>query len=171
MAAPKFDLQSHSVHSDGALTPREVVGAAADAGVELLALSDHDTAAGVPEAAEAAAAAGIGLVTATEITSIFDGQQDVHVLGYLIDPLEPGLVKTLEHSRTSRERRAEAMADALRELGFAARRGRAGRSAPPRASRSAARTWPRRWSSRAGQPRAARGRRGCSTRPRSWSPT
>ena len=118
VAAPKFDLQSHSVHSDGSLAPRQVVSAAADAGVELLALSDHDTAAGVPEAAEAASEAGIGLVTATEITSIFGGQQDVHVLGYLIDPLEPGLVQTLEHARTSRERRAEAMADALRELGF-----------------------------------------------------
>jgi hypothetical protein len=118
VAAPKFDLQSHSVHSDGALSPREVVQAAADAGVELLALSDHDTAAGVPEAAEAAGEAGIGLVPATEITSIFDGQQDVHVLGYLIDPLEEGLVQTLEHSRSSRGRRAEAMADALGELGF-----------------------------------------------------
>jgi predicted metal-dependent phosphoesterase TrpH len=118
VAAPKFDLQSHSVHSDGSLSPRDVVGAAVEAGVELLALSDHDTAAGVPEAGEAAVEAGIGLVTATEITSIFDGQQDVHVLGYRIDPVEPGLVQTLAHSRTSRERRAEAMADALRELGF-----------------------------------------------------
>jgi hypothetical protein len=118
MAPPTFDLQSHSVHSDGTLAPREVVHAAAEAGVELLALSDHDTAAGVPEAAQAAAEAGIGLVTATEITSIFDGQQDVHVLGYLVDPQEKGLLKTLEHSRTSRERRAQAMADALRELGF-----------------------------------------------------
>jgi predicted metal-dependent phosphoesterase TrpH len=116
--APKFDLQSHSVHSDGTLAPGEVVAAAAEAGVELLALSDHDTAAGIPEALEAASGAGIGLVPATEITSLFDGQQDVHVLGYLIDPQEPVLVQTLERARTSRERRAEAMADALKELGF-----------------------------------------------------
>jgi hypothetical protein len=116
--APKFDLQSHSVHSDGSLSPAQVVKAAAEAGVELLALSDHDTAAGVPEAVQAASTAGIHLVTATEITSIFDGQQDVHVLGYLIDPQEPRLVQTLERSRTNRERRADAMADALRELGF-----------------------------------------------------
>jgi hypothetical protein len=113
--APKFDLQSHSVHSDGSLTPAQVVEAAAAAGVELLALSDHDTAAGVPEAAQAASAAGIGLVTATEITSIFDGQQDVHVLGYLIDPQEPVLVRTLERSRTNRERRADAMADRAKQ--------------------------------------------------------
>jgi hypothetical protein len=118
VAPPNFDLQSHSVHSDGTLNPGEVVAAAAQAGVELLALSDHDTAAGVPEAQAAAQDAGIGLVTATEITSIFDGQQDVHVLGYLIDPQERVLVGTLEHSRSSRERRAEAMVDALRELGY-----------------------------------------------------
>ena len=118
MPAPTFDLQSHSVHSDGALAPPAVVQAAAAAGVELLALSDHDTAAGVPEAAEAAAAAGIELVPATEITSIYQGQQDLHVLGYLIDPLDPTLVRTLERSRSDRERRADAMAAALRELGF-----------------------------------------------------
>ncbi len=118
MPAPTFDLQSHSVHSDGSLAPTAVVQAAAAAGVELLALSDHDTAAGVPEAAEAAAAAGIGLVPATEITSIYQGQQDLHVLGYVIDPLDPTLMRTLEHSRSDRERRANAMAAALRELGF-----------------------------------------------------
>jgi hypothetical protein len=116
--APKFDLQSHSVHSDGSLSPAQVVNAAVEAGVELLALSDHDTAAGVPEALHAASTAGIDLVTATEITSIFDGQQDVHVLGYLIDPEETRLVETLDRARTNRERRADAMADALRELGF-----------------------------------------------------
>jgi hypothetical protein len=116
--APKFDLQSHSVHSDGALAPAEVVAAAVEAGVELMALSDHDTAAGVPEAVRAATEAGIRNVPATEITSIFDGQQDVHVLGYLIDPHARGLVETLERSRRSREQRAGKMADALKELGF-----------------------------------------------------
>lgn len=117
-AAPTFDLQSHSVHSDGALAPADVVATAAAAGVELLALSDHDTAAGVPEAQEAAAAAGIELVSATEITSVYAGRQDLHVLGYVIDEFEPRLVETLKRSRSDREQRAERMADALRELGF-----------------------------------------------------
>lgn len=117
-AAPTFDLQSHSVHSDGALTPADVVASAAAAGVELLALSDHDTAAGVPEARDAAQAAGIGLVSAAEITALYEGRQDLHVLGYLIDPHEPRLVETLKRSQSDRGRRAERMADALRELGF-----------------------------------------------------
>jgi predicted metal-dependent phosphoesterase TrpH len=116
--APTFDLQSHSVHSDGALAPAEVVSAAARAGVRLLALSDHDTAAGVPEAKEAAADAGIGVVSATEITALFEGRQDLHILGYLIDPLDPTLVATLERSRNDREVRAQAMTEALQELGF-----------------------------------------------------
>jgi 3',5'-nucleoside bisphosphate phosphatase len=118
-AAPSFDLQSHSVHSDGSLTPHDVVAAAAAAGVQLLALSDHDTTGGVGEAAAAASRAGIGLVPATEISALFDGRQDLHVLGYLIDPADPRLVGALEGSRGDRGRRAEAMTARLKELGFA----------------------------------------------------
>src|SRR5436190_21937090 len=61
MHAPTFDLQSHSIHSDGALAPAQVVALAAAAGVELLALSDHDTVDGVPEAARAASEHGLRL--------------------------------------------------------------------------------------------------------------
>ena len=117
-AAPTFDLQSHSVHSDGALTPEGVVTAAAAAGVRLLALSDHDTTDGVPAAARAAAAAGITTIPATEISALFDGRQDLHILGYLIDPDNPALVSALQRSRGDRERRAAAMIDALQGLGF-----------------------------------------------------
>lgn len=119
--APSFDLQSHSIHSDGSLPPAQVVQAAAAAGVELFALSDHDTTAGVPEALSAAATAETELrvVPATEISSLDDGRQDLHILGYLIDPEEPQLVAALERSRSDRGDRAQAMADALLELGFA----------------------------------------------------
>src|SRR5512132_3882077 len=66
MAAPAFDLQSHSTCSDGALPPRAVVAAAADAGVELLALTDHDTVDGVDEAMQAGAACGLRAVRMAE---------------------------------------------------------------------------------------------------------
>jgi hypothetical protein len=118
-AAPTFDLQSHSVHSDGALVPAEVVAGAAAAGVTLFALSDHDTTEGVAEAVAAADRAGIRLVTATEITALFDGRQDLHVLGYDIDPDDPTLVAALARSRGDREHRARAMIEALTGLGFA----------------------------------------------------
>jgi hypothetical protein len=116
---PTFDLQSHSVHSDGALSPAEVVASAAAAGVALFALSDHDTTEGVAEAVAAAERAGIGLVTATEITALFDGRQDLHVLGYDIDPDDRALVAALSRSRGDRENRARAMIEALTARGFA----------------------------------------------------
>jgi predicted metal-dependent phosphoesterase TrpH len=117
--APTFDLQSHSVHSDGALVPAEVVAGAAAAGVTLFALSDHDTTEGVAEALAAAERAEIRLVTATEITALFDGRQDLHVLGYDIDPDDATLVHALARSRGDREHRARAMIEALVGLGFA----------------------------------------------------
>ena len=115
---PTFDLQSHSTCSDGALAPAAVVAAAHAAGVELLALSDHDTVDGVDEALEAAAARGLGLVPATELSSIDGEREDLHVLGYGIDHRSRGLLDALEGFRADRERRAHRMADALREAGL-----------------------------------------------------
>jgi 3',5'-nucleoside bisphosphate phosphatase len=115
---PTFDLQSHSQHSDGSLEPREVVAAGAQAGVELLALSDHDTVDGVQAATGAAAELGVRLVPAVEISSVDRTQQDLHVLGYRIDHRDPTLLERLSAWRADREQRAEAMGDALRELGY-----------------------------------------------------
>jgi 3',5'-nucleoside bisphosphate phosphatase len=118
MTAPRFDLQSHSVHSDGALSSAEVVAAAAATGVELLAVTDHDTTAGVSEAQNRATELGIDVISAVEITSTFEEHHDLHVLGYLVDSADPGLEAVLARSRADRERRVDRMADALRELGF-----------------------------------------------------
>ena len=85
---PRFDLQSHSTHSDGELSAAEVVERAAKAGVELLALTDHDTVTGVSEALEAGKRFGVHVVPAVEISSIDDGAQaprELHILGYAID--------------------------------------------------------------------------------------
>jgi predicted metal-dependent phosphoesterase TrpH len=116
--APTFDLQSHSVHSDGALPAAEVVALAAAAGVELLALTDHDTVDGVPEAAEAARAHGIRLSPAAELSAVHGAHEDLHVLGYGLDVTDADLLSTLEDFRGDRARRIEAMAERLRELGF-----------------------------------------------------
>src|SRR3954454_20400988 len=115
---PTFDLQSHSTCSDGALPPRAVVAAARAAGVELLALSDHDTVDGVDEALEAAAAEGLGVVPATELSSIDGDHEDLHVLGYGIDHRNPALRDALERFCADRRARCERMAAALREAGF-----------------------------------------------------
>src|ERR1700710_491932 len=96
MTAPTFDLQSHSTYSDGTLAPREVVARAAHAGVELLALTDHDTVDGVGEALDAAAdRSGIRVVPATELSSIDGGHEDLHVLGYGIDHTNKTFLDTL----------------------------------------------------------------------------
>jgi adenylyl-sulfate kinase len=118
LAEPVFDLQSHSLHSDGHLPPAEVVAEAARAGVELLALSDHDTVDGVEEALRAGVEHGVHVVPATEISAVDGSYEDLHVLGYGIDHNDPVLAERLLDARADRERRADAMAAKLRELGF-----------------------------------------------------
>jgi predicted metal-dependent phosphoesterase TrpH len=118
VSRPTFDLQSHSVHSDGALEPAAVVAAAAGAGVELLALSDHDTVDGVAEAQAAARDHGIRLAPAVELSAIDPLGEDLHVLGYGIDPADPGLAERLDAYRADRRGRVGRMADALEELGW-----------------------------------------------------
>jgi predicted metal-dependent phosphoesterase TrpH len=119
--APRFDLQSHSTHSDGALPAAEVVARAAEAGVELLALSDHDTISGVSEALAAGERLGVRVVTAVEISAVDDGAsspRELHILGYNIDHTGPELVERLTEFLADREQRTLRMAAALREEGF-----------------------------------------------------
>jgi predicted metal-dependent phosphoesterase TrpH len=123
---PRFDLQSHSTRSDGVLEPAEVVARAAQAGVQLLALSDHDTIAGVDEALQACAKHGIAIVPAIEISAIDDGgdgvpahpARELHILGYLIDHNDPELTRTLAGFLADREQRTLRMADNLHDLGI-----------------------------------------------------
>ena len=124
--ALRFDLQSHSTHSDGALPAAEVVARAAQAGVELLALSDHDTVSGVSEAQAAGEEHGVKVVTAVEISAVDDGGEaggnrtprELHILGYNIDHTGPVLSRRLAEFLADREQRTLRMAAALREVGF-----------------------------------------------------
>jgi predicted metal-dependent phosphoesterase TrpH len=116
---PRFDLQAHSTSSDGALAPAEVVQRAARAGVELLALSDHDTIGGVAEAIAAGEREGVRVVPAVEISAIdVDGERELHILGYLVDHASPAFEATLARFLADREQRTLRMAAALRELGL-----------------------------------------------------
>jgi len=118
MSQPSFDLQSHSTYSDGALPPRAVVAAAADAGVELLALTDHDTVDGVDEALQAGAALGLRLVPAVELSAIDGDFEDLHILGYLVDHRAVALLGPLAAFQADRAARAVRMAEALRDCGL-----------------------------------------------------
>jgi predicted metal-dependent phosphoesterase TrpH len=114
----RVDLQSHSRHSDGELEPAAVVDLAASAGVEVFALSDHDTVDGVDDALAAAERHGLRLVTATEISAVDADYEDLHVLGYGIDHHDQQLLERLRGARADRELRAERMVAKLAELGF-----------------------------------------------------
>lgn len=118
---PRFDLQAHSTHSDGELGAGEVVQVAAQAGVELLALTDHDTVGGVGEALVSGAQAGVEVVPAIEISAIDHGptaDRELHILGYRIDHDGDALSARLEEFLADREQRTLRMAGALRELGL-----------------------------------------------------
>lgn len=119
--APRFDLQSHSTNSDGVLPAAEVVALAAEAGVELLALSDHDTIAGVAEAIEAGRRHGVEVVPAVEISAVDEGAsepRELHILGYRIDHTGPPMTASLDAFLADREKRTLRMRDALRDVGF-----------------------------------------------------
>jgi 3',5'-nucleoside bisphosphate phosphatase len=113
---PGFDLHTHSTRSDGTLTPREVVELAARRDLAGIALTDHDTTDGLPEAREAARATGLEVLTGCELSAEHEGQP-VHVLGYEFDPEEPVFAGKREWIRAGRRQRAERMVERLRELG------------------------------------------------------
>lgn len=117
--APTFDLQSHSVHSDGELTPAAVVAAAAAAAVRVMALTDHDSVAGVAEARAAAAAyPDLRLVPAVELSIKDPAANDLHLCGYMIDVGNAELLAHVQAAQGERHQRALRMAQALVDLGF-----------------------------------------------------
>lgn len=119
--APRFDLQSHSTHSDGALPAAEVVQRAAAAGVQLLALSDHDTISGVSEAIAEGERVGVRVVPAVEISAVDAGSsvpRELHILGYCIDYTGEVMTERLTAFLADREKRTLRMRDGLRDVGF-----------------------------------------------------
>lgn len=112
----KADLHLHSTASDGTLTPRELIRRAALEGFETVALTDHDSVAGIPEAQEAARACGIRLVVGVELSC--GAEKEIHVLGYGLDPRHAGLLAFCRARREQREERAEKMVKLLCENGM-----------------------------------------------------
>jgi 3',5'-nucleoside bisphosphate phosphatase len=112
------DLHLHSTASDGKLSPHDLVKLAAETGLKVIALTDHDTVEGITPALEAAKALPkITLIPGVEIsTDLPDGE--AHILGYFIDYTDPDFSKTLEKFRVSRLTRGKKMVDKLNSLGF-----------------------------------------------------
>ncbi|MEV8094992.1 PHP domain-containing protein [Kitasatospora sp. NPDC085879] len=112
----RIDLHAHSNASDGTDSPAELVAAAVAAGLDVVALTDHDTVAGHAEAAEAVRGTGLTLVPGAELSCHVDGIS-MHLLAYLFDPAEPAFAAERELVRTDRFRRGRAIVERCRELG------------------------------------------------------
>ncbi|MEU8913660.1 PHP domain-containing protein [Streptomyces sp. Je 1-4] len=111
----RIDLHTHSTASDGTDTPAELVRNAAAAGLDVVALTDHDTVGGHAEA-RAALPGGLTLITGAELSCRIDGVS-LHMLAYLFDPEEPELARERELVRDDRVPRAQGMVAKLRDLG------------------------------------------------------
>ncbi|WP_432054112.1 PHP domain-containing protein [Streptomyces sp. bgisy022] len=111
----RIDLHTHSTASDGTDTPAELVRKAAAVGLDVIALTDHDTTRGHAEA-RAALPEGLTLVTGAELSCRLDGVS-MHMLAYLFDPEEPRLLAERELVRDDRVPRARGMIAKLNELG------------------------------------------------------
>ena len=118
----RIDLHAHTTASDGSLTPTELVQHAAALGLSAVAVTDHDTHAGIAEAMAAGADCGIEVVPGIELSVHYDspskGIQGIHILGYFIRPDAPALDRLLEWVVAERTRRNEWIASDLRAAGW-----------------------------------------------------
>lgn len=111
------DLHIHTTASDGTLTPRQTVKLARDLGLAAIAVTDHDTTAGLPEALAAGTELGVEVVPALEISAGYL-DRGVHILGYFIDPAAPALGRALDWFVQERRTRNEKIVSALAADGF-----------------------------------------------------
>lgn len=112
MSQQKYDLHCHSTASDGALPPAAVVRRAGEQGVTVLALTDHDTTAGLAEARACAGELPLRLIDGIELSATHLGQC-LHIIGLNIDPAHPGLIRGLERQQSLRGERALKIAERL----------------------------------------------------------
>ena len=116
------DLHCHSTASDGTLAPERVAQRAADNGVAIWALTDHDELAGQAQAREAAGDLGMTYVTGTEVSVSFAGCT-VHIVGLGFDPDNPDLIAGLHKTRSGRDLRAREMAAELAKVKASSQKG------------------------------------------------
>jgi len=112
-----IDLHSHTTYSDGSSSPHELVMLAAEAGACALAITDHDTVAGLAEGRAAARTAGVEFIDGIEISAEYS-PGTMHILGYYIDAESEALLSTLEELRDARDNRNPKIASRLQALGI-----------------------------------------------------
>jgi predicted metal-dependent phosphoesterase TrpH len=113
---PRIDLHTHTTASDGALEPAELVTAALARGLTTIAVTDHDTVAGIVPSQAAARGTGLTVLPGVELSARLDGRQ-LHLLGYGIDPTSRSLLDALHDLAERRVARARAMVEKLASAG------------------------------------------------------
>ena len=112
----RVDLHTHSLASDGSLSPAQVVAEAKAEGLSAVALTDHDTMAGISEAVEAAKNSGIECIPGIELSAVY-GEKEVHIVGLFLDEKNPVLAEKLEAFRKIREARNLKMIEKMQLAG------------------------------------------------------
>ena len=110
------DLHVHTNHSDGLLSPGEVVSRAASVGLKILAISDHDTVSGYDEALTALPCGELTVIPAVELSTATHNAE-LHILGYMIDHKNEAFAAKIDQFRKEREVRGEKIVEKLNELG------------------------------------------------------
>lgn len=113
----RLDLHIHTTASDGAWEPAEVVHGARSGGLHAIAVTDHDTVAGVAGAQSAGAEAGITVIAGCELSSTLDGRE-LHILGYGVDTSNEALLERGVRARVRRRERMAEMVERLRAQGI-----------------------------------------------------
>lgn len=119
MSPSYVDLHCHSTASDGTLRPADVARLAKDSGLTAFAITDHDTVAGIGEAASAAGSLGLDFIAGIEISAEYPHPGTMHILGYGIDPESPSLKDLTETLIAGRDNRNPRIVAKLNEMGVA----------------------------------------------------
>lgn len=114
----RADLHVHSTASDGTLSPTNLVELALAASLDVLAIADHDSVAGLAEATRAASGTCLSVIPAVELSSVAADGRDVHILGYFVRADDPHLLAHLADLRGARLRRAATMVERLAAAGY-----------------------------------------------------
>lgn len=111
----KADLHTHTIHSDGALTPRELLDKARAVGIGILSITDHDSVNGIDEAMSIGEEIGVEVIPGAELSATCNGSE-IHILGYFLDVHSEALLSALAIYREERLKRVERIVDKLNRM-------------------------------------------------------
>jgi predicted metal-dependent phosphoesterase TrpH len=111
----KADLHTHTTHSDGALSPYELITKAKNAGLSIISITDHDSVSALEEAVEFGRESGVEVIAGMELSTSFN-DQEIHILGYFVDYRSKTLLDALAVFRGRRRKRAERIVDKLNRM-------------------------------------------------------